>query len=229
MASNGNGGMNDPPVFSTQYEVELPAGGALYLQTPEEVDLWANSSERYREDYHLSKTNDLVLLGAILQQQIELFRAQRMLNGLKPEMDAGGQPTGKYIQAALDDDDRDRIMSRLNKASGEIRTLEKALGIDKLTREAGGAVSVENYLRTLKSAAHERGIHVTQRTLEYERVVNEARWRLRMLANCDPEDRAYHDITPDKILEWLKGELDTLEEVDKKFDRERGKLYVGKL
>lgn len=212
-----------------QFQVELPAGGLLHLQAAEEVDLWEKSSERYRDDYHLSKTNDLVLLGAILQHQVELFRAQRRLNGQKPELDAADQPTGKYVQEVLDDKDRDQVMARLNKSSQEIRSIEKALGIDKVTREAGGAVSVENYLRTLKAAAHERAIHISKRVLEYERVVNEARWKLRIMENCDAEDRAYHDLTPDNLLKWLSEELNALEEADKKFDRERGKIYVGKL
>lgn len=214
---------------TTAYEVELPAGGVMYLTTPEEVDLWRKSAERYIEDYHLTKTNDLVLLGAILQQQIELFRAQRALNGMEPELDNAGVPSGKYRQIELDADDRAKYVKMLNTASGEIRGLEKSLGIDKVTRESGGAVTIESYLRTLKAAAHERGIHISKRIIAYENFVEELRKRLRMLENLDAEDKAYHDITPERILEWADGELQQLAEVDKKFSRERGKLYVGKL
>jgi hypothetical protein len=62
----------------------------MWLQSDEEVELWKLSHERYVEDYQLAKTNDLVLLGAILQQQITMFRAQRKMNGMEPEMTRQG-------------------------------------------------------------------------------------------------------------------------------------------
>lgn len=211
------------------YEVQLPAGGAMYLQSPEEVDMWEKSGARYIEDYHLIKTNDLVLLGAILQQQVTMFRAQRMLNGMQPELDSGGVPTGRYVAIEMEADETAHLLKMLNTASGQIMGIEKALGIDKVTRESGGQVSVSNYLRTLKAAAHERGIHISKRTLKYEKFVNDLRTRLRMLNNLDAEDRAYHNITPDAILAWCSEELKSLEEADKKFAKEKGRLYIGKL
>lgn len=212
------------------FEVELPgSGGKMYLQSAEEVELWERSSAKYVEDYHLTKMNDLVLVGAILQQQVTLFRAQRNLNGMKPETDNAGVPTGRYQSVELDADDVNAYMRILNTAADQIQKIEKSLGIDKVTREAGGTVSVSNYLMTVKKAAHERGIHISKRTIKYEAFVNDLRWRLRVLYNADAEDRAYHDITPDKILEWCDGQLKELEEVDKKFARERGKVFIGKL
>jgi hypothetical protein len=219
--------MGDHAVAS--FAVPLPAGGEMYLQSAEEVDLWNKSTERYIDDFHLTKTNDLMLLGVILQQQLTIFRAQRKLNGLVPETDERGDPTGRYIQEDLKPEHAAAAMKALNTASDQIRSLEKSLGIDKVTREAGGAVSVSQYLRTLKSAAHERGIHISKRIIAYEAFVNELRTRLRMLKNLDAEDRAYHSITPEHILDWASDELAALEEVDKRFARERGKLYVGKL
>lgn len=203
--------------------------GILQVQSAEEVALWEKSAERYIEDYQLSKTNDLVLLSAILQQQLILFRAQRRINGMKPETDPSGVPTGRYVMEELESDEIAGLTKILNTATGEIRSLEKALGIDKVTREAGGQVSVTNYLRTLKTAAHLRGIHVSKRFVAYEGFANQLRTMLRMNSNLDPEDRAYHDLTPEKILQWCADELGKLEELDKRFAHEKGKLYVGKL
>lgn len=216
-------------IVSQAFEVELPSGGKLWLQSDEEVDLWEKSSERYRDDYHLAKLNDLVLLGAILQQQVIMFRAQRLLNGMEPETDAQGLPTGRYVQKQLDAEEMGAGIAMLNRASAEVTRLEKTLGIDKVGRESGGAHTLDNFLRTLKSAAHERGIHITERTLKYEEFCNQLRWRLRLLRNGDAEDRAYHDLTPEKLLDWCFNELKALEEVDKKFANQKGKLYVGKL
>jgi hypothetical protein len=211
------------------FEVELPSGGKMFLQSAEEVALWEQSHERYVEDYHLTKTNDLVLVGAILQQQVTLYRAQCALNGVEAELDNAGVPTGRYKQHKLDADETDKFLRMLNEATKQIQTIEKALGIDKVSREAGGAVTVENYLRTLKRAAHDRGIHISKRVIAYEQFCMDLKTRLRILKNADAEDRNYHDITPERVLAWATEQLDALEEVDKKFAREKGKVYIGKL
>jgi hypothetical protein len=211
------------------FKVDLPAGGPMYLQSAEEVELWQGSQKRYVEDYHLTKMNDLVLLGVLLQQQIIVFRSQRKLNGMEPELDANNVPTGRYIAVTVEDDDYQSALNQLNKASAEIRNIEKSLGIDKVTREAGGAMSVSNYLRTLKSAVHDRGIHLSKRVIAFEAFAQELRTKLRMLANLDAEDRAYHNITPEALLQWSEEELKRLEQVDKDHAREWGKLYAGKL
>lgn len=211
------------------YQVELPAGGVLHLQTPDEVQKWEDSLAKYREDYVLSKQNDLVALGQLLQQEVIIFRCQTAVNGMEPELDPGGVPTGSYKRVELDGSDLAAYQKTLTAASVEMRAIEKALGIDKTKREAGGTHTVDSYIKTLKRAAHQRGVHIAQRTLEYEAVINELRVRLRLLYRNDAEDRKYHNITPKTILDWLKEECDRLTEVDKEFDKEKGKLFAGKL
>lgn len=219
--------MSAPGTFN--FEVELPAGGKLYLLSADEVELWEKSAQRYVEDYHLVNTNDLHTLGAILQQQILAYRAQFLVNGMEAQMDASGVPTGQYVQSKRSVDDMATAQKVLNLATDQIAKLEKVLGIDKASREAGGQVSVQTYVRTLKRAAHERGIHISQRVLAYEQFVQDMSWRLRVLKNADPEDRAYHDITPEKICDWARSEVESLAEVERKFKAERGAIYVGKL
>jgi hypothetical protein len=211
------------------FSVDLPAGGTMHLQTADEVALWEGAYERYKQDYSFTKMNDLFTLGSLLQQQIILFRCQTQINGMEPELDKGGVPTGSYRAVELDSNQIDRFQKQMISASSEMRALEKQLGIDKATRESGGAHTVDNYLKELKRAAHQRGIHISKRTLEYERVINDARVRIRILLNGDAEDRRYHNITPRTIIMWMKDECDKLEEVDKKFNSEKGKLYAGKL
>lgn len=213
----------------TDYVVDLPGGGQLHLQSPDEVDLWQRALTRYQEDYVLVKHNDLVTLGTLLQQQIVLFRCQTAINGMVPELDGRDVPTGRYRRVEMDGADLAGYQKAMTDASKEMRALEKQLGIDKATRESGGAHTVDNYLTTLKRAAHERGIQITKRTLVYEEFVNELRWRVRMLFHSDAEDRRYHNITPKTVLEWAQHELVALEQVDKDFARQRGKLYTGKL
>jgi hypothetical protein len=220
-----------PPAGSlpVAFKVELPAGGFLHLQTPDEVDFWKKSQERYSEEYTLSKQNDLIALGQLLQQQVILFRAQTAINGMEPDTDSKGIPTGHYKRVDLDAGETLAWQKTMTSASVEMRALEKSLGIDKVTREAGGTHTTDNYIKTLKRAAHQRGIHIAKRTLEYERLVNELRVRLRLLYSGDEEDRKYHGITPKTLLDWLKEECVRLEEVDKKHNNEKGRLFLGKL
>jgi hypothetical protein len=59
------------------------------LHSIDEVDLWEESAQRYVNDYQLTQQNDLLLLGAILSQQLAMFRAQQRMNGMAPELDDG--------------------------------------------------------------------------------------------------------------------------------------------
>lgn len=217
------------PANMQTFRVELPAGGALYLHSAEEVELWDKMMSRYVEDYQLSNTNDLLTLGTILQQQILMFRAQFLTNGMEAEFDAAGVPTGHYVKSKGSADDMVAAQKLMNTARSEISAMEKQLGIDKASREAGGQVSVQSYLQNLKRAAHARGIHVSTRVIKYEQFVQDLSWRLRVLFNADAEDKAYHNITPEAICEWASDQIKELEDADKKFAREIGSLYVGKL
>lgn len=213
----------------TTFEVTLPAGGKLELDGIDEVELWEQSSRRYVRDYQLTQQNDLLLLGAILSQQLLLFRAQKRMNGMEPERDANGRPTGRYTMQEPKAADMAAAQGTIKKAAEEIRALEKALGIDKATREAGGAHTVTQYVTDLKAAAREYGVHLSKRTLAYEEFANGLRWRLRILHNGDAEDRAYHKLTEKSVLSWANFALAELEAIDKAFAREKGRLFVGKV
>jgi hypothetical protein len=197
----------------SNFEVDLPAGGVpIPLRDAQEVDLWTTALERYIEDYHLQKTNDLMQLGVLLQFQVAAYRAQRDMNP-RPKHDA-------QVMAA---------MAALMKASEQVQKIEKLLGIDKASREAGGQHTVANYIATLKRAAHERGIHIMERVTEMESLFNDLSWRLRVLENADAEDRSYHDLTPEKICTWARERILAIQDKDKQFAQNVGKLYTGKL
>jgi hypothetical protein len=213
----------------SDFEVELPAGGRLMLHSADEVDLWAESARRYVQDYQLSQQNDLLLLGAILSQQLQMYRAQQRMNGMTPVVDDQGVPTGQYRRVELKLSDMSQAQSTITKASVEIRELEKTLGIDKKAREAGGTQSMQTYVTTLKSVARKYGLHLNKRMQAYERVMMEARWKIRLLRNGDPEDRAYHHLTEKTIVDWLEEELAAVEELDKEFAKTKHAVFIGRL
>ena len=227
MAKQANNPNPNPPVVD--YTVELPSGGKLHLQTPDEVQLWNTALDKYLSEYMLVKHNDLINLGALLQQQIVLYRCQVAINGMEAEVDQFGVPTGSYRRVELDGTDLMAYQKTLTESAKELGRLEKALGIDKVTREAGGAHTLDSYLKTLKRAAMERGIHVTEMVTEYQAVFKELNWKLRLLYKGDAQDRSYHDISPRSVLDWLRDQCERLEEKDKEWAKTKGKLYIGQL
>jgi hypothetical protein len=190
------------------FEVELPGGGRLEVRDEHEQVMWNSTVRRYIADYKLQKANDLVLLGAILSQILTMYRAQRDL--LDPKKSAMAQ-------------------ALITKCTQEIRAGEKALGVDKAGREKSGQHTTADYIARLKKAGYEKGVHISGRVIEYERVCMEARWKIRLLRNGDVEDRAYHNISEKAIVKWLEGELATLEQKDREWARERGSVFVGTL
>jgi hypothetical protein len=193
------------------------------------VEVWDQLRDKYIRDYALTKANDLALLGTILSQHLVIFRAEQKLNGMTPELDHGQVPTGRYKHEPPSDAEISSAHKSINAASKEIRELESSLGVDKKTREAGGQHTVGDYVTKLKKAAHQMGVHISKRTLAYEEFCMELKWKLRVLANADEEDKQYEDLTPEKVMEWASRELAKLEEVDKQFAKDKGKVFVGQL
>jgi hypothetical protein len=191
--------------------VELPGGGVLTLETAQEVELWNTSAARYLEDYAITKQNDKTLLGSVLIQQLIMYRAQIAI--AKP-----GAKKGNFQKQVTD-------------ASTEIRDIEKALGIDKKAREAGGQHTIASYLTILKRAAHAKGIKISERVKAYEEFAMEMRWRIRLLRNGDSEDRQYHPdtISEKTLVAWAEKELAALEAKDKAWARDKGAVFVGQI
>lgn len=221
--------MPEPESPVQHYEVDRPGGGKLTLIAKDEVEMWEQLRDRYIKEYGLAKANDLALLGAILSQHLLMFRAERRLNGMEPELDHGNVPTGRYKHNPPKDAEIASAQKAITTASKEIRELEASLGIDKKTREAGGQHTVGDYVTKLKKAAHQMGVHISKRLLRYEEFCMELKWKVRLLKNGDAEDKAYHDLTPEKVLEWCEKELADIELMDKQFAKEKGKLFLGEL
>lgn len=211
-----------------QLELKLPAGGSLHLQTLDEIDLLNEQKKRYEDDYDFDKMNDKVLLGILLTQQLSLFRNQQTISGMEPEI-VNSKPTGNYIPRTMKPAEISGAQSNITKASEQIMSLEKALGIDKKTRDASGAETLANYLVVLKRAGVAMGIHVNERLKKYEGFVSELRVKTRLLKNADAEDRAYHGISEKNVMEWIIDQLGELEQADKDFASQKGKLWRGKL
>lgn len=211
------------------FEVEAPGGGKLILRSQEEVDLYDEMSGAYERDYRLVRQSEKILLGSILGQALILFRAQQEMTGMEQKHDAGGVPLAEYEKRDLKPADRVAIQKTITEATKEIREIEKALGIDKKSRDAGGQESIALYILNLKKAANRMGIHIFRRVKLYEEVVMQLSWRLRLLKNGDDEDKQYHDISPEKICAWADEQIAMLADFDKMFAKTQARLFGGKL
>jgi hypothetical protein len=215
-------------------EVELPGGGTIHLQTEDEVERWRGLSERYRKDYRLNKVNDLTMLDTLLIHQITLYRAQRAMSGMEPEFETDPVtdiqlPTGRYVKTEIKSASLRQYQDTINSASKEIREIEKAMGIDKKSRDQQGNETVPEYIARLKAVGHEYGIHIANRVKAYEEFAMNMRWRVRLEEQGDAEDKAQHECTPDGIVAWARRELEKLEEIDRRFAHEKGKLAIGRV
>jgi hypothetical protein len=226
MSNAQGGGLPGQP---QNFEVELPGGGKLQLATIDEVELFETSRDKYLHDYRITAQSDRLAIGNALLMHLENFRAQQRINGMEPELDPAGVPTGRYVKAKVSSQDRTAALNVLLKTSQEIREIEKSMGIDKKTRDQGGQYDVATYISAMKSGAREFGIHLSRRYKEYDRVCMEARVKLRMLENLDPEDLASENLSTDTFCDWMRGQLQVLEAADVKFAHEKGKMIVGRV
>jgi hypothetical protein len=212
------------------FEVEIPGGGELMLHSEKEVERWEQQAKSYIEDYQLTKVNDLSIVGMILMQQIEVFRAQMLANGMRAKFHPDEHyPMGEYERVALSPADRRDATQTMLKAGAEITRLEVALGIDKKTRDAGGKGELQDYLVIAKRAAHEYGVHIVERVKFVEGAIMDLSMKLRVLDNADAEDRAYHGITSESILNDLRKTIATMHDRDKEWAADKGVLFRGKL
>lgn len=223
---NANQGLSTAPA---NFEVELPAGGKLPLQTLDEVEVFEESRDRYLTDYKINNQSDRLAVANMLVLQIEAFRAAQRLNGMEAELDPNGVPTGRYKKVEVKAQERTAALNILIKTRDSIADTEKQLGIDKKTRDQGGQYDVSTYIGGAKEAARTYGIHLSKRYIAYVAFVKALRTQLRMLRQLDAEDLAEAQLSPESLSQWMWGELEKLEQADIKFAHEKGKLIVGKV
>jgi hypothetical protein len=211
-----------------RHRVEMPGGGGgITLQSDEEVDRWQMLEAAYRDQYDLRKVNDLTNLGTLLVQHMSLYRAQQALSGRFTELDNEGLPTGRYAYRVLKVNETRVYNDQATTASKEIRELEKAMMVDRASRDKAGDESLKGWLVTMKARAHRYGLHVSNRVKRYEEFAMELRWRLRLNEVGDPEDKAYENVSDADIVKWCREQLRELEEADRKFAQEEGALVLG--
>ena len=211
----------------TVYHEKMPNGGTITMLNPEEVAYYREMRSKYEKEYAglLTKPNDINRLSQLLSFELTAHRyTQRMVGSVTQYNDAG-EVVGIELVDALE---MASISQTLPKVQEEIRKLEQALKIDKRTREGSSEGDIKNYMESLKRAAIQYKVHLSERYTAFDEFVNELKWRMRVLANPDEEDRKYHGVeTAEKLCVWIEGQLNDLTEIDKKFANDKQSLWTG--
>lgn len=218
-------------VTGTAYTIELPGGGTFPGQTPEEVDLAEKVKRSYVNEFNITKGSDLQHVADIVVQRILIQRAHQEMSGLEPAFDARGRPTGELVRSNSKPSAREiaQLQKTVAEAQREIRAIDKALGVDKVTREQGSGETVQDYLKRVKGAGHEYGVHLHGSVKEIVKVFKDCSWRLRLLHEGDEEDRAHHGLSEEQFCDWMRDQILRVEEAEKRWAKDRYALYVGKL
>lgn len=215
--------------MTKDFEVEMPGGGGvMHLHSAEEVELWERLLKSYREEHQITVASDLVVVGTLLTQQVRLYRGQQLSMGRRVQFDEeNNRSTGEYEFVGRDEQVRGDL--EVEKASKEIARIEDALGISKKAREAGGANTLAEYISNAKRFAHEYAVHITERVHFIEGVMMKAKTMIRMLDNLDEEDKAYHSISEETIIDFFRKACAFMEEKDIEWARDKGILFRGSM
>ncbi len=215
----------------TGFTIELPGGGTFPALSQDEVDLAAHVEKSYVDEFNISKSADLGHIAAIIVQRILIHRAHLELSGFEPVLDALGKPTGelKRSEKKRSAKDLSDLQKTVNEAQKEIRSIEKSLGVDKATREKGGADTVADYIRNVKAAARAKGIRLNERLVAYDDLFNQIDVKTRLLENADDEDLRLEDLSPEKFIRWLRSEVVQIQKAEQDWCKDKFAVYVGKM
>lgn len=172
------------------FPVTTPAGSVLNLQTQEEADWYNDRCSRYQHDNQFPNVSDLQDLDRLLTLEILVFRwSQWMAQGYD------------YLYTRVEET---QLKNNIREYSVETRLLKASLGIDKMTRDKVKSESLADYVENLLKRAKQFGYH---RNDQYEMAVTkfyELRTMVMTYDRCDQEEREHLDLSPEKILEWIR-------------------------
>jgi hypothetical protein len=182
--------MSDNPYGLELYPVTSPTGSVLNLLTPEEASYYEDRCSRYTTDNAFPNVSDLQELDRLLMMEVFVYRWTLWM----------GQ-SFDYLHAIVDEAD---LSKKVKEYSTEIRLIKQALGIDKSTRDKEKGESLADYTEKLLERAKIFGYHRNQ---QYELAVTkfyELRSMVMTYYRCDEEERAELDLSPERILEWIR-------------------------
>jgi hypothetical protein len=196
------------PYGIEMFPVRSATGSEVTLMTKEESEWYQKRRDEYQRDNKFVNVSDLLDLDRLLMMEVLVYRYSVWL----------GQGYD-YMQSLVPERE---LKDNLNSFSSEIRQLKKALGIDKVSRDASKGSSLPDYLTTLLDRAREFGYH---RNRQYEMAVTTIfalQSKVLTYYRADERERRELDLSPELIVEWIRDEvIPKFGEIDESFRKQQ--------
>jgi hypothetical protein len=195
--------------------VEGASGTEFHVLTTEEAVWFAESLERYKEQYNFDNIADLQDLDRLLSMELLSYR---YANWMIRETDyEGAQYDDKAVR-----DTKDKIDKQLLQ-------LKTHLGIGRKNRVESEQQSVSDYMAELLKRANQFGVHRDTQNAEILNWFMELRTKVGLYERSDDEERTHNHVHIDQIFEWIREELlPAVDKIDDHF-RENQKYWIKDL
>lgn len=195
-------------------EIITPGGASFRVLNQEEADHYIATAQKYQDDNKFTNASDIAELDRILMMELMCYRWSQWL--LQEEDYYGKKVNPVELQKSVET------------YSKEIRGIKKDLGIDKSTRDRGGAESVADYIQKLQLRAKEFGYTRNKQAVKAITILMELRGLITLHKNSsDSERREFEARWPD-IVAWFEEKCEEFDEIDAQL-REKQTYWVREL
>jgi len=199
---------------SQHVAVTTPAGASVTVMNQDEADYYNQVAARYQSDNKFSNISDILELDRILTMELMCYRWSLWIL-------TGQDYTGRSVNPT-------EVQKSIETYSKEIRGIKKDLGIDKSTRDKGGAESLADYIENLRVRAREFGITRNKQAVRAITLLMQIRALITLYDNSTQSERKEFNVTAEELFDWIKQQFDEFEEIDKAL-RENQKYWVQEL
>jgi ATP-dependent helicase YprA (DUF1998 family) len=191
------------------FPIKLPSGAEFHVATEDEVKYLSERIQRYLTENVFTNVSDHQDLDKMVI--FELF-IHRWSQWLSQSCDYYGDPI-----------DSRQLAVQINNASGELRLVKKALGIDKVSRDrTRGEDSTVQYLANLRERAKAFGIVRNNQAAKAIELFQQLNALIGFHDRCDEEERQEFHATEKDIMQWIREvAIPEFEELDKAFRKEQ--------
>jgi len=197
-------GNSNNPYGVTLHTVVTASGSDIHLQTVEEAAWYVRRRDEYQKHNKFPNISDLLDLDRLLTLEVMIYRWSLWIS-----------QGWDYLYGLID---QREMQKNIREYSAEIRLLKQNMGIDKVGRDKNKGEQVGDYLSTLLDRAKVFGYH---RNNQYQLAVTkiyELRSMVTTYDRCDEREREELDLSPERILDWIRGDLIVLwDELDDSF------------
>lgn len=193
--------------------VDLPSGAQYIVATENEGTYLRDSIRRYMADNHFINVSDIREIDRMIVLELLIHRWQLWLSRERNYFD--------------EDINEKRLADMIKDASGEVRQLKKALGLDKTTRDrTRGDDSIAAHWDNLLRRAREFGYMRNQQYIATITAFQRIKAMLQFHDNCDAIERKENACEVEDIMEVIRDEMMKFDAIDEEFRHKQQTLWI---